>query len=186
MSVVTVGALTTADYEPGTPLVPAVVGAALDALPAALRDTVGVVPVDPERSDTAATESAYGLRTEQLANCVVVAGKREGVERVAACIVLATTRADVNGTVKRLLDVRKASFLPLAEAVERTGMEYGGITPIGLPDGWRILVDRAVAESGPVVVGSGIRASKIVLPGSTIAALPGAEVVDGLGLPVGS
>jgi prolyl-tRNA editing enzyme YbaK/EbsC (Cys-tRNA(Pro) deacylase) len=186
MSVYRVGSLTTTDYEPGTPLVPPVVAAALDALPAALRDTVGVVPVDPELSDTAATETAYALRTEQLANCVIVAGKREGVERVAACVVLATTRADVNATVKRLLDVRKASFLPLPEAVERTAMEYGGITPIGLPAAWRILVDRAVAESGPVVVGSGIRASKIVLPGSTLAALPGVEIVDGLGLPIAS
>ena len=68
-----------------------------------------------------------------LANCVVVGGKREGAERLAACVVLATTRADVNGTVRRYLDVRKASFLPMDRAVELTGMEYGGITPIGLP-----------------------------------------------------
>jgi prolyl-tRNA editing enzyme YbaK/EbsC (Cys-tRNA(Pro) deacylase) len=69
-------------------------------------------------------------------------------------------------------------------AVERTGMAYGGITPIGLPAGWPILVDAAVATAGPVVIGSGVRGSKIVLDGALLATLPGAEVVDGLARPV--
>ena len=104
---------------------------------AALLDEVGVVEIDPAVSDTAATQAAFGLAPETLANCVVVAGKREGTERLAACVVLATTRADINGLVRRLLDVRKASFLSAARAVELTGMEYGGITPIGLPQAGR-------------------------------------------------
>ena len=64
-------------------------------------------------------------------------------------MVLATTRADVNGVVRRRLDVRKASFAPMAEAVELTGMEYGGITPIGLPAGWPVLVDPRVVDAPP-------------------------------------
>ena len=99
-------------------------------------------------------------------------------------MVLATTRADVNTTVRRLLDVRKASFLPMAEAVELTGMEYGGITPIGLPPQWPVFVDAAVAATPAVVIGSGIRASKIVLPGTALAGLLSAQVIDGLGLAV--
>src|SRR5690349_24528942 len=90
------------------------------------------------------------------ANCVVVAGRRGDATRYAACLVLATTRADVNGLVRRRLDARKASFAPMSDAVELTGMEYGGSTPLGLPDGWPLLVDAAVAAASMVVVGSGL------------------------------
>ena len=147
-------------------------------------DEVAVVEIDPDLADTAAFCEAYNVRPEDSANCVVVAGKREGETRYAACMILATTRADVNGVVRRRLDVRKASFAPMAEAVELTGMEYGGITPIGLPEGWPILVDAAVASADAVVIGSGIRGSKIAIPGRALVALPGAVVVEGLANPV--
>ena len=90
---------------------------------------------------------------------------------------MATDRADVNKTVRKHLDVRKISFAPMAEAVAQTSMEYGGITPIGLPDGWPILVDEAVAAADWVVVGSGIRGSKIAVPGRVLAELPHAGVL---------
>ena len=143
-----------------------------------------VAPIEPELADTAAFCAAYDVGLDVSANCVVVAGKREGEIRYAACMVLATTRADVNTTVRRLLDVRKASFAPMAEAVELTGMEYGGITPIGLPPQWPVFVDAVVAATPAVVIGSGIRGSKIVLPGAALAGLPGASVIEGLGLAV--
>ena len=104
--------------------------------------------------------------------------------RYAACVVLATTRADVNNTARRHLDVRKASFAGTEAAVAETGMEYGGITPIGLPPGWPVLVDAAVAEHPQVVIGSGVRRSKLWLPGAVLAGLPGIGVVAGLGRPV--
>lgn len=93
----------------------------------------------------------------------------------------------MNNAVKRLLDVRKASFLPVDRAVEESGMEYGGITPLGLPTGYRVLVDAAVATEvegagGTVIIGSGLRRSKIALPGALLAQAPGAELVDGLAL----
>lgn len=147
-------------------------------------DQVGVVDVDAELSDTAKTQAAYRLPVESLANCVVVAGRRAGDERVAACMVLADSRADVNNVVKRRLDVRKASFLAMDRAVELTGMEYGGITPVGLPDDWPVLVDARVAASPLVIVGSGVRPSKLILPGALLAALPAAEVIAALGLVV--
>jgi prolyl-tRNA editing enzyme YbaK/EbsC (Cys-tRNA(Pro) deacylase) len=96
-------------------------------------------------------------------------------------MVLATTRADVNGLVRRHLEARRASFAPLEEAVAETGMEYGGITPIGLPATWPLLVDAAVAASPRVVVGSGLRRSKLTLPGKALSDLPNAVVLDGLG-----
>lgn len=149
-----------------------------------VRDAVLVAEIDPDLADTAALTAAYDLPLDASANCVVVAGRRAGEERHAAAVVLATTRADVNGTVKRLLDVHKASFLPTDAAVAGTGMEYGGITPIGLPDGWRVLVDARVAGVPLAIVGSGVRRSKVALPGRLLVRLPGAEVVEGLGMPV--
>jgi prolyl-tRNA editing enzyme YbaK/EbsC (Cys-tRNA(Pro) deacylase) len=146
---------------------------------------VGVAEIDPALADTAEFCAAYSSPLAASANCVVVAGRRGGETRWAACLVLATTRADVNGVVRRRIDARKASFAPMDEAVARTGMEYGGITPVGLPEGWPLLVDAAVAAAPAVVVGSGIRGSKLALPGDLAAALPGADVVDGLARPVG-
>ena len=139
---------------------------------------VRVAAIDPELADTAAFCAAYDVPLERSANCVVVAAKRGGETRYAACMVLATTRADVNGVVRRHLDARKASFAPMDDAVALTGMEYGGITPVGLPDGWPVLVDAAVAAAGPVVIGSGIRGSKLELPGQALAELPGAVVLE--------
>jgi prolyl-tRNA editing enzyme YbaK/EbsC (Cys-tRNA(Pro) deacylase) len=153
--------------------------AALQA--AGLLGAVGVAEIDPAISDTASTQREFGLVPDTLANCVVIGGRREGAERLAACVVLADSRADVNGTARKLLDVRKASFLPADRAVELTGMEYGGITPIGLPDGWPVLIDRRVTKAELVVIGSGLRRSKLLLPGSLLAGLPQAQVVDGLG-----
>jgi prolyl-tRNA editing enzyme YbaK/EbsC (Cys-tRNA(Pro) deacylase) len=144
-------------------------------------DAVGVAPIDPELADTAAFCERYEVAAAESANCVVVAGRREGETRFAACLVLATTRADVNGIVRRLLDVRKASFAPTQTAVELTGMEYGGITPIGLPGNWPVYLDSAVTATEQVVIGSGVRRSKLVLPGASLANLPGAVVVAGLG-----
>ncbi len=154
------------------------VAAALAAWPEAVG--VAVVEIDPALADTAAMSAAYDVPMAAGANCVLVAGRREGEERVAACLVRADTRADVNHTVKRLLDVRKPSFLPLERAVAESGMEHGGITPVGLPDGWRLLVDARVADIEVAVIGSGLRRSKLLVPGSLLVRLPGAEVVEGL------
>ena len=98
----------------------------------------------------------------------------------AACVILATTRADVNGTVRRRLGAKKASFAAMDEAVALSGMEYGGITPLGLPSDWPVLVDSAVLQRDVAVIGSGLRRSKLALPGSALADLPSVEVIDGL------
>ncbi|MGI4894243.1 MAG: YbaK/EbsC family protein [Janthinobacterium lividum] len=151
-----------------------------DLLPAAVRAALPagawVLAIDPDVADTAALVEAAGVPLDGSANCVVVAGRRDGEERIAACVVLASTRADVNNAVKKALDVRKASFLAMDRAVDESGMEYGGITPVGLPAGWRILVDEAVAAQEWVLIGSGVRRSKLVVRGADLAALAGAEV----------
>ena len=163
-------------------LLSAPVAAALTELTGKLEvSDIGVAEIDPALADTAAFCERYDVALSQSANCVVVAGRRDGATRMAACMVLATTRADVNGLVKRELGVRKASFAPIETAVELTGMEYGGITPIGLPADWPIYVDEAVAATPRVVIGSGLRRSKLTLPGAALASLPGAVVLAGLG-----
>jgi prolyl-tRNA editing enzyme YbaK/EbsC (Cys-tRNA(Pro) deacylase) len=141
---------------------------------------VTAAAIDPDLADTAAFCARYGIALEDSANCVVIAGRRGEVTSYAACVVLATTRADVNGVVRRRLDARKASFAPMDDAVGRTGMEYGGITPIGLPADWPVLVDAAVLGRETVVIGSGLRRSKLSLPARSLALLPDVEVVEGL------
>lgn len=171
---------------PGTldwqPIVPELVA---DPVSLALADwtrgaDVLVAPIDPDLADTAAFCERYEVLLDDSANCVVIAGKRGDTITHAACIVRATTRADVNGVVRRRLNAKKASFAPMEDAVTLSGMEYGGITPIGLPSGWPILIDKAVLGRGTVVIGSGLRRSKLALPADALAELPGAEVIDGL------
>lgn len=154
-----------------------------DLLAAPVAAAIAAVPdaesaeIDPELADTAAFCERYDVPLDVSANCVVVAAKRRGEVGYAACMILATGRADVNGVVRRRLGARKTSFAPMADATSLTGMEYGGITPVGLPEGWPVLVDEAVAAASRVVIGSGLRRSKILLPGKALAVLPGAEVL---------
>ena len=178
MSRYTLGSLTTVPVLENLHLVAPPVAARLGSWEHA--GEVGVVAIDPEHADTAGTVEVYGVPWEAGANCVVIMGKREGQERTAACVVRGDTKADVNNRVKRLLDVRKCSFLDHGRAVTETGMEYGGITPIGVPESWRLLVDARVPDTELVLIGSGVRGSKIILPGALLAALPGAEVVPDL------
>ncbi|MBO4254374.1 YbaK/EbsC family protein [Streptomyces griseorubiginosus] len=158
---------------------------------AAVRGWSGSVPAeqivyvdtDPQWADTAVFVQHYGQELlERSANCVVVAGKRGGGTTLAACVVLSTTRVDVNGVVRRQLGARKASFASMDTATGESGMEYGGITPIGLPDGWPLLIDSAVVDLPYVLVGSGRRRGKLLVPGKAFAELPGAVVLEGLGV----
>ncbi|MEU5740955.1 YbaK/EbsC family protein [Streptomyces tendae] len=157
----------------------------------AVRHWSGTVPADqilyvdtePDWADTATFVEHYGRELlERSANCVVVTGRRGGGTTLAACVVLSTTRVDVNGVVRRHLGARKASFVPRDTATGETGMEYGGITPVGLPGDWPVLVDSAVVDLPYVLVGSGRRRGKLLVPGKAFAELPGAEVLEGLGV----
>jgi len=141
---------------------------------------ITVAEIDPELADTAAFCERYQVPLDESANCVLIAGKSGGEVRMAAAVVLATTRADVNGVLRKRLDVRKASFASRETATGESGMEYGGITPIGLPADWPVYLDARVAAVSSAVIGSGLRRSKLVLAGSVLAGLPGVAVVDDL------
>ena len=142
-----------------------------------LQDGLWVSEIDPDLADTAAFCGHYDIGLDISANCVVVEARR--AERVwfAACVVLATTRADVNGIVRKHLGARKISFAAMDTAVSLTGMEYGGITPVGLPADWPLLIDVNVMDQERVIIGSGIRGSKLLAATETLASLPNAEVM---------
>jgi prolyl-tRNA editing enzyme YbaK/EbsC (Cys-tRNA(Pro) deacylase) len=140
-------------------------------------DGLWVSEIDPELADTATFCEHYDIGLDISANCVVVEAKRADRVWYAACMVLATNRADVNGTVRKQLDARKVSFAAMDTAVTLTGMEYGGITPVGLPTDWPILVDQNVADRECVIIGSGVRGSKLLVEPGVLAALPSAEVL---------
>jgi prolyl-tRNA editing enzyme YbaK/EbsC (Cys-tRNA(Pro) deacylase) len=163
---------------------PDLLGAPVAAAVSLLPGPAWVAEIDADLADTAAFCAAYDVPLEASANCVVVAARRAGQTTLAACLVLATTRADVNGLVRRHLGARKASFAPQDVAVAESGMEFGGITPVGLPADWPLLIDPEVEAADFVVIGSGTRGGKLAVAGSLLAALPVAEVLEGLGQPI--
>ncbi|BDY30665.1 MULTISPECIES: YbaK/EbsC family protein [Mycolicibacterium] len=133
--------------------------------------------IDPSLADTAQFCRHYDIGLDASANCVVVEARRADRTWHAACLVLATARADVNGIVRKRLDARRISFAPMATAVSLTGMEYGGITPVGLPADWPILIDEGVVDAGHVIIGSGVRASKLYATAEALTSLPNSEVL---------
>jgi prolyl-tRNA editing enzyme YbaK/EbsC (Cys-tRNA(Pro) deacylase) len=139
-------------------------------------DGLWVSAIDPELADTAAFCEHYRIGMEVSANCVVVEAKRADRVWHAACLVLATTRADVNGVIRKSLDARKISFAPMDTAVALSGMEYGGITPVGLPADWPVYIDEAVIAADRVIIGSGIRGSKLLASAAVLSELPTAQV----------
>ena len=154
---------------------------------------VEIVDCDPDLADTAAFCAAYGYAMEDSANAIVVIGKSDP-PRFALCLVLATTRLDVNKAVRTRLGTRKASFAPAETTTALTGMTIGGVTPFAVTDGLPIWVDAAVMERGRIergriergriVVGGGSRRCKVVGPPAMLLELDGVEVVDGLATPM--
>ena len=137
-----------------------------------------VAAIDTALSDTAAFCERYGIGLSHSANCVIVEARRTDRVWYAACVILATTRADINGAVRKHLEARKVSFAPMDQAVTMTGMEFGGITPVGLPEGLPVLVDTEVTKADYVVIGSGVRRSKLLVKPEILTQLPGAVTMD--------
>ncbi len=147
-----------------------------------------VMPCDPDLADTADFCDAYGIDPSDSANAILVAGKpRPDRDRpFAICMVLATHRLDVNGTVRKRLDTRKASFAGADETALVTGMTIGGVTPFGLPSPLPVWIDTAVMARDRIVVGGGSRDRKLLLPPAELLKLALAEAVDGLARPAAS
>jgi prolyl-tRNA editing enzyme YbaK/EbsC (Cys-tRNA(Pro) deacylase) len=143
-----------------------------------LSDSILASAIDETLADTATFCETYDIGLDVSANCVIIEAKRADRVWYAACIVLATTKADVNKTIRKQLDASKVSFAPMDKATSLSQMEYGGITPIGLPADWPILVGSQVVAAGKVIIGSGIRGSKLLMDASLFNDLPGVQVLD--------
>lgn len=160
-------------------LAPATHSALLE-LPANL--IIGITENADELADTDIWAKTYGISLEETANVVVVETRktRNAEREFAAVLVLASTRADLNGAIKKALGVSKVSFAPTDKAVEATGMESGGMSPIGLPSSWPLLIDSRVIAQDTLYIGSGIRPSKLVIKGELLTHIPGVEIQEGL------
>jgi prolyl-tRNA editing enzyme YbaK/EbsC (Cys-tRNA(Pro) deacylase) len=141
-----------------------------------------VLPCDPEMADTAAFCEHYGVPIEQAANTILVASKKVDPPRYAVCVVLGTTRLDVNKKVSELLGVKRLSFADSETTVALTGMMIGGVTAFGI-EGLPVYVDSAVLSQPKVVMGGGNRSSKLLLDPRELTRLPTVQVVEGLALP---
>ena len=139
-----------------------------------------VIAVDPDLADTALFCEHYGYPLDRSANTILVASKSEP-KAYAACVVLATTKLDVNRRVRKLLGAKRASFATAEEMRTLTGMEVGGLTPFGLPDGVPLWVDQRVFDVDWVIVGGGGRDYKVKLSPEALRAV-GGTTVDGLAL----
>lgn len=150
----------------------------LDGCLAATGHDYEIIPCDPDLADTAEFCEAYGYSMGDSANTILVIGKSDPPV-YAACIVLATTRLDVNKTVRQRFGVKKASFAAGEDTVSITGMQVGGVTPFGLPDDLPVWVDARVMERHRIVLGGGSRDRKVIADPAVLTAI-GAEVVDDL------
>ncbi|MBI4635949.1 MAG: hypothetical protein HY727_06320 [Candidatus Rokubacteria bacterium] len=159
---------------------------AIDQRVVRVLDGLGVawelIPIDPEYADTAAFCERYGFPLERSANTIIVGSKKEP-KQYAACVVLATTRLDVNHTVRKLMGVSRLSFASAEETQALTGMMIGGVTVFALPDDLPIYVDEGIAALDWVILGSGSRSSKIKTSPEVFGRLPRTRVVPGLTLP---
>jgi prolyl-tRNA editing enzyme YbaK/EbsC (Cys-tRNA(Pro) deacylase) len=166
-----------ADVEARVPEIEARVRGALDAWGV----TYEVIAIDPDYADTAAFCERYAVPLEHAGNTIVVSSKKEP-RRYAACVVKATTRLDVNHTLRRLMGVSKLSFASAEETMALTGMLIGGVTVFALPPGLPVYVDDKLLGLDWVILGSGSRSSKIKIPPEVFRRLPTAQIVSGLGL----
>ena len=141
-----------------------------------------VLACDPEAADTAAFCARYGYPPESSLNTIVVAGKREP-RAFAACVVQASGRLDVNHRVRALMGVSRVSFASADDTVQATGMLVGGVTPIGLPEGWPVYVDEPIRALTSVILGGGNRSSKLELAPRDLERVPGLQFVSALTLP---
>lgn len=140
-------------------------------------------PCDPELADTSAFCAHYGVALEDSANTILIAAKRPA-GLVAACLVLATHRLDVNNAVRHAMGAKKVSFAKPEFTAELTGMVMGGVTPFGLPAEMQVLVDSAVMERDTIVIGAGGRDAKLWLSPDELTKLDNVQVIEGLAFPI--
>ena len=145
--------------------------------------TYEVIDCEPSFADTAEFCNHYGYSLDESANAILLEGKAESPV-YALCVVLATTRINVNKVARKRLGTRKASFASAEITKELTGMEIGGVTPVGLPEDLPVWIDSLVMEAPKVIIGAGSRSAKIYLSPDNLLRFPNTHIVDGLSMPI--
>ena len=145
--------------------------------------TFEVIDCDPSFADTAEFCNNYGYSPNESANAILLEGKAESPV-YALCVVLATTRINVNKVARKRLGTRKASFASAEVTKSLTGMEIGGVTPVGLPDDVPIWIDNLVMEASKVIIGAGSRNAKIYLAPDNLLRFPNTHIVENLSMPI--
>ena len=138
-----------------------------------------VMGCDPELADTALFCEHYNIPPEVSANVIIAAGKSDP-RQYAACVLLATTRLDVNKCVRKKMGVKKCSFASAEETQALTGMEIGGVTALGLPESLPLMVDSKVMQCDYIILGGGSRSLKIKISPTVFELTPNTETVEGL------
>ncbi len=144
-----------------------------------------VAEIDPAFSDSLAFCGKYNIPQNQGANCLIIEAKRGGETKHAACLVPINTRANLNSVVRKYLNARQVSLAPKDFAVNASGMEYGSITIIGLPTDWQLLIDESLVQIPRVLLGGGLRRSKLLIPAKALTELPNATILPGLTMSLG-
>ncbi len=135
--------------------------------------------IDPDFADTAAFCEKYGIPLDHSGNTIIVASKKEP-KQYCACLVLATTRLDVNHAVRKLLGASRVSFATAEETQALTGMMIGGVTLLALPPDLPVYVDERIMALDHVILGGGSRSSKIKIAPDALKRMPNLTVVAGL------
>jgi len=139
-----------------------------------------VAEIDPEFAGGIELCNKYGVDPRNGANCLVVEGKRGEISTIAVCLVPVGYKYDMSGVVRKRLNARQVSVASLDLVIKQSGMEYGSITPIGLPEEWNIFIDPLVLEPERIIIGGGFKVSKLSIPSIALLHLPKAEVLAGL------
>ncbi|WP_029759298.1 MULTISPECIES: YbaK/EbsC family protein [Fusobacterium] len=137
-----------------------------------LENKVKVAEINPDFADGQLLSENYDVPLEIELNCIIVEGKRKDEIIYSAVVVPYGKKLNTGSPMKKLLNVSKISFAPLEYVLNETKMEFGSVTPIGLPTEWYILVDEAVFNQDKVIIGGGYVKSKICVPSDIFKELP--------------
>ena len=138
-----------------------------------------IMDCEPQFADTKVFCREYGIDPEDSVNAIIVKTKT-GKLKYAACALLATTRLDINKTIRKKLGARKVSFADIKETAKLTNMNIGGVTPLTLPSTLSLWVDSKVMQRNSIVLGGGNRSSKIKVSPKIFNYTLNTEIVKGL------
>lgn len=161
-------------------LVPSVIYNAVKELNINDQKEILVAEIDPNYAGGLDLCNKYNIDLKLGANCLIAEGIRKDQKTIVALLVPVGYKYDMNKTVRKALDARMVSASPLDFVLKETKMEYGSITPIGLPKDWLIFVDPLVLKNEQVIIGGGLKTSKISIPTSILLKLPNIQILEGL------